>query len=890
MSCDNSYNVYNGLCRQDIPYPQVSHESVPSMMDNLVTALYGAFYNPQTGQGYVTKSVVNGRIVWTPACDPSNATSISGIPRNDGEGLLCYILRVLTLYNPTTYAQTNGNGTQVITATNFTNSVWTGGTITNPSGLNKNNVGLNNVDNTSDATKPTSGPQQTYIANAITAALAGFVPLSVQSLAGGTAYAIPYQAAPSTTAFLSIAAAGLVLTSNGPGSAPSWQATSNVNTNANNLVGGTAGDVPVQTASGVTSFINAGLNNYVLKSNGAGQIPTYVEKAPKAVLADSATNLSAGAAGDIPYQTAAGTTGYLTQPLTQRYALESNLGGVPAWRLIENNNSNSTLVQRTTTGVVRASSFEGTSFNGNSATATTASGLSAVPGLSAGTYGSTSGYPIVTVNTGGQITAISTQNAPAQPTVFRFPEIVSGGPGWGTEGRTAFIDSLRNVRVAGDNGSGRLGVGDDVANTSAPGFMIAPLDLLAGEQAERLYLAPRNTYVLTNLGNIYACGGNGAGQLGNGTAGSAVNRFFRITTLTNVVAFCTNTSQINNLDTVTFCLAARSDGTLWGWGNNSNGQLGNSTTSGAVSTPVQITANGMGARFITKVYCDGQLGYSFVIDQNKEVYSTGYNAYGNLGINSVSQATVFTRCVDDSLTPMTADEVFITGSWDGTINVESSSYILLNGQVYSTGGNTAGQLGQGNTAVRNNFKLITGLTNVAQVALSQGSISNNGNSVAAITTAGVLWVWGNNSGGQLAIGTTANQLTPTLASNLSGLTTLKAQFCGAQNAVVAPNGQVRMHVLTNDGRLRSAGIGSGLVNGGRGFGNGLNSANSTTFVIALQNGITYTDFRLYGSPTTETVFLRGTDGNLYAYGNNTNFQAGASTGVWVTAPQRANFY
>jgi alpha-tubulin suppressor-like RCC1 family protein len=857
------------------------------MMDNLVTALYGAFYNPQTGQGYVTKSVVNGRIVWTPACDPSNATSISGIPRNDGEGLLCYILRVLTLYNPTTYAQTNGNGTQVITATNFTNSTWTGGTITNPIGLTKSNVGLNNVDNTSDATKPTSGPQQTYIANAITAALAGFVPLSVQSLAGGTTYAIPYQAAPSTTAFISIAAAGLVLTSNGPGSAPSWQAASNVNTNANNLVGGTAGDVPVQTAAGVTSFISAGLNNYVLKSNGAGQIPTYVEKAPLAVASDTAvvsTNIAGGAAGGVPYQTGAGATAILAAG-TGTQVLGG--GATPSWQNVNTTPTASTIVKRTNTGNIEAVGFIGSTFSGNAATATA---LTAVPGLSSGTYGSASGYPIVSVNTGGQITGISVQNAPAQPTVFRFPEVVSGGVGWGTEQRTAFIDSLRNVRVAGDNGSGRLGVGDDVANTNAPGFMVAPLDLLAGEQAERLYVCPRNTYVLTNLGNIYACGGNGAGQLGSGVAGSAVNRFFRITTLTNIVSFCVNTSQINNLDTNTFCLAARSDGTLWGWGNNSNGQLGNSTTSSAVSTPVQITANGMGARFITKVYCDGHLGFSFVIDQNKEVYATGYNAYGNLGINSISQATVFTRCVDDSLTPMTADEVFITGAWDGTTSLESSSYILLNGLLYSTGGNTAGQLGQGNTSVRNNFKLITGLTNVEQVALSQGSLINNGNSVAAITTAGVLWVWGNNTGGQLAIGTTANQLTPTLASNLAGLTVSKAQFCGSQNNGAAPNGQVRMHVLTNDGRLRTAGVGSGLANAGRGFGNGLNSANSTTFVTALQNGITYTDFRLFGSPTTETMFLRGTDGNLYAYGSNTNFMAGASTGVWVTAPQRANFY
>ena len=855
-------------------------------MDNLVTALYGAFYNPQTGQGYVTKSVVNGRIVWTPACDPSNATSITGIPRNDGEGLLCYILRVLTLYNPTTYAQTNGNGTQVITATTFTNSVWTGGTITNPSGLNKNDVGLNNIDNTSDATKPTSGPQQTYIANAITAALTGFVPLSVQSLAGGAAFDIPYQAAPSVTAFLPIGAAGLVLTSNGSGSSPTWQTSANVNTNANNIVGGFANRVVYQVSPGVTGFLGSATTDHILKGNGPGTAPSWSQKAPQAVASDTAvvsTNIAGGAAGGVPYQTGAGATAILAAGTGTQV-----LGGgtAPSWQNVNTAPTVSTIVKRTTAGNVEAVGFVGATFSGNSATA---SALTAVPGLSAGTYGSATGYPIVTVNTGGQITGVTVQNAPAQPTVFRFPEIMTGGPGWGIENRTAFIDTLRNVRVAGDNGSGRLGVGDDIATTNAPGFLIAPMDLLAGEQVEKLFLSPRNSYVLTNLGNIYSCGGNGAGQLGIGSVVQG-NRFTRITTLTNVVAFCVNTSQINNLDTNTFCLAARSDGTLWGWGNNSNGQLGNNGTSSAVTAPIQITANGMGAKVITKVFCDGNLGYSYVIDQNKEVYATGYNAYGNLGINSVTQSTVFTRCVDDSLNPMTADEVFITGSWDGTTSVESSSYILLNGLLYSTGGNTSGQLGQGNVSSRTTFKLITGLSNVSEVNLSNGSLANNGNSAAAITTSGALWVWGNNAGGQLAIGGTANQLTPTLASGLSGLTVVKAQFCGGQNAGVAPNGQCRIHVLTSDGRLRSAGVGSGLANAGRGFGNGLNAPNSTSFVTAFQNGISYSDFRLFGSPTTETMFLRGTDGNLYAYGSNANFQANAPTGVWVTAPQRANFY
>jgi hypothetical protein len=77
--------VYNDYCNADTPYPSVSHESVPSLIDNLVNALYGA----------ITKDVSSGKVVWTIPCDPSQTASVLGIPRNTGEGLMCYILRVL---------------------------------------------------------------------------------------------------------------------------------------------------------------------------------------------------------------------------------------------------------------------------------------------------------------------------------------------------------------------------------------------------------------------------------------------------------------------------------------------------------------------------------------------------------------------------------------------------------------------------------------------------------------------------------------------------------------------------------------------------------------------------------------------------------------------------
>lgn len=83
MSCGCNNN--SSGC-PDVPYPQISRESVPSLIDNLVYALYGT----------INKSVTNGRVVWDIPCDPLDAPAeVTGIPREEGEGLLCYIIRVL---------------------------------------------------------------------------------------------------------------------------------------------------------------------------------------------------------------------------------------------------------------------------------------------------------------------------------------------------------------------------------------------------------------------------------------------------------------------------------------------------------------------------------------------------------------------------------------------------------------------------------------------------------------------------------------------------------------------------------------------------------------------------------------------------------------------------
>jgi hypothetical protein len=98
------------------------------------------------------------------------------------------------------------------------------------------------------------------------------------NLAGGTAQSIVYQSAPGATAFLAASStSGWVLSSNGPGSPPTWvlgAGTASFAGTATNLAGGTAGQIPYQTGPGQTSFFGEGTPGNVLVSNGTST-PTY---------------------------------------------------------------------------------------------------------------------------------------------------------------------------------------------------------------------------------------------------------------------------------------------------------------------------------------------------------------------------------------------------------------------------------------------------------------------------------------------------------------------------------------------------------------------------------------------------------------------------------------
>ena len=135
-------------------------------------------------------------------------------------------------------------------------------------------------------------------------------------LAGGQQYSLVYQTAANQTGFLAPGTAGFILQTNSSNSAPSWVSTSSLNagnaTTATNLFGGTAGQMPFQTAAGRTGFTLAGSTGSILISAGTSTLgPVFTTTSSIRVgYSNSSTNISSGTTAQLLYQTTSGVTAF----------------------------------------------------------------------------------------------------------------------------------------------------------------------------------------------------------------------------------------------------------------------------------------------------------------------------------------------------------------------------------------------------------------------------------------------------------------------------------------------------------------------------------------------------------------------------------------------------
>ncbi|MGL4940408.1 MAG: InlB B-repeat-containing protein, partial [Bifidobacterium asteroides] len=205
-----------------------------------------------------------------------------------------------------------------------------------------------------------------------------------------------------------------------------------------------------------------------------------------------------------------------------------------------------------------------------------------------------------------------------------------------------------------------------------------------------------------------------------------------------------------------------SDGQLYTWGYNSSGQLGDGTTSSR-STPVKIgKPQGAPAGFTwTQVGLGGF--HSAAIGSDGSLYTWGSNSSGQLGDGS----TTTSRSTPVKIgKPQGAPDGF---TWKQvSLGDQHSAAIGSDGNLYTWGSNSSGQLGDGSTTTSRSTPVKVGKPAGAPDGFTWTQVSLGDQHSAAIGSDGNLYTWGYNFNGQLGDGTTSSQSTPTLIQKPAG--------------------------------------------------------------------------------------------------------------------------
>ena len=310
--------------------------------------------------------------------------------------------------------------------------------------------------------------------------------------------------------------------------------------------------------------------------------------------------------------------------------------------------------------------------------------------------------------------------------------------------------------------SGQLG-DNTVANKSSPVQTIA-----GGTNWKQVSGGSYHTAAIKTDGTLWLWGYNNYGQLGNNTA---VNKSSPVQT----IAGGTNWKQVGCGQYHT--AAIKTDGTLWLWGRNSYGQLGDNTIA-AKSSPVQTIAGGTNWKLVG---C-GQYHIA-AIKTDGTLWLWGQNSFGQLGDNTVANKSSPVQTIAAG-----------TNWKQVSSGRHHTAAIKTDGTLWLWGRNSYGQLGDNTIAAKSSpVQTIAGGTNWKLVGCGQYHI-------AAIKTDGTLWLWGQNSFGRLGDNTVVNKSSP--VQTISAGTNWKQVSSGAYHtAAIKTDGTLWTWGYNNFGTL-----------------------------------------------------------------------------------------
>lgn len=246
-----------------------------------------------------------------------------------------------------------------------------------------------------------------------------------------------------------------------------------------------------------------------------------------------------------------------------------------------------------------------------------------------------------------------------------------------------------------------------------------------------------HSIALKDDGTVWAWGNNRFGQLGDGTTTNKLTPV-QVTGLSRVIAVSAGNDHN---------LALKYDGTVWTWGWHVVSRR-DGTTENSV-TPIQVA----GLTGVTAISAGG--AHSLALKGDRTVWAWGFNMFGQLGHGTTVDTTTPLNVTYDSRY-LSNNVIAISAGGNHSLALRAD------GTVWAWGFNGAGQLGDGTTTLKRMPVQVTGLTGVT--AISAGA----SHSLALKADDGkTVWVWGLNTDGQLGDGTTSPRTRAARSTNFS---------------------------------------------------------------------------------------------------------------------------